>query len=146
MQLNPRSLTQFQRQFGLRRHRTFHWPTLCASCQLSLFSLSPQRKKLIINAMENMLSCTTVQLGCVYVCMGFMCLCVTFTVCLLIISRCPYPLGRVQSKQKQREALEDRGRGEGKEGGGEYRDVLGQQYHPDVSHRTHCQQPSNITH
>lgn len=24
--------------------------------------------------------------------------------------------------------------------------VLGQQHHPKVSHRTHCQQPSNITH
>lgn len=47
--------------------------------------------------------------------------------------------GSVQTEaEREREA---EGREKGREGG-----VLGQQYHPDVSHRTRCQQPSNITH
>lgn len=47
-----------------------------------------------------------------------------------------------ENREKKRSVGRQRGGRRGWEEG----DLLGQQYHPDVSHGTYCQQTSNITH
>lgn len=59
-------------------------------------------------------------------------------------------LAKVQTEAAKESGSEKGKRKECRHCGGrqgwEEGDMLGQQYHPDVSHRTYCQQTSNITH